>query len=277
MKTLHPPTPLRLIAQRGFTLLEMVGVIAVMAIMAAVVVPNALRNVDHLAVQAEAQTLNNIGTQAKYFFQLKGWLPGTRGVSWDQELSPFVDLSPTDLVLNKRQISRVFIYEPSGANPPKRLLVLSVMHLNLPVPTAGNLGTLASFDAVWNTIDGQIPGAGWGGWATWRTALRIGTNQTAGDYLVIQRVNLDSLYSTVKLTNNSTGTTPGYQVIPTIGNPYVGTLPRAPTPTITLTLRPNEQLNLYNDAGRTVLSYTYVASSGVKNFGYTDANHWQLQ
>jgi len=180
------------LAQRsGFTLIEMIGVLAIMAILAAVITPSALQTLDRAAVRAETDTLHNLGEQVKNFLKAKGWLPGLNPVlasrlSWDQDLWNFADISSAELLTNKRQIARSYIYEP--VTSPKRVLILSCMHAGLTLPTAANLNTIPLFNNVWDTTDGSVPAAGtsWAGWAPWRTNL----NGAAGDYLVIERVNL---------------------------------------------------------------------------------------
>jgi len=407
----------------GFTLIEMIGVLAIMAILAAVVTPSALQTLDRATIRAETDTLHNLGEQVKNFLKAKGWLPGLNPIiasrlSWDQDLWNFADISSADLLTNKRQILRSYIYEPSTS--PKRVLILSCMHVGLTLPTATNLNTLALFDNVWNTTDGSVPPAGtsWAGWAPWRTSLNgaagdylviervnllpisntdlqtevatvqtlgeqvklflrnkgwipglnpvvasrlswnldlatcadisaadILTNKrqiarafiyepaaspkralilssmstglalptaanlntmalfdnvwnttdgsvppagtswagwatwraaTAGDYPVIERVNLAPLYMTVWLTNNSTTTSVYYQVIPSVGVPYGAAILKGKG--TTLTLFPNDQVNLYNlGALGPKADYTYIASSGTKVIDFNDAKFWLPQ
>ena len=68
MKATVPHT---LAYQKGFTLIEMIGVLAIMAILAAVITPNALRTLDRAAIRAEADTLHNLGDQVKNFLKAK--------------------------------------------------------------------------------------------------------------------------------------------------------------------------------------------------------------
>ena len=49
----------------GFTLIEMIGVLAIMAVLASVLVPNVLHTLDRAALSAEATTLANLGEQTK--------------------------------------------------------------------------------------------------------------------------------------------------------------------------------------------------------------------
>jgi len=183
--------PQSLVRQQGFTLIEMIGVLAIMAILAAVITPNALRTLDRAAVRAEAETLHNLGEQAKLFLKAKGWAPGLNPIaanrlSWDQDLATFADISPAEILTNKRQMARSYIYEPTAS--PRRVLIISSMRTGLALPLAANINAVPLFDNIWDTADGAVPPAGtsWAGWTAWRNTL----NGTAGDYLVIERVNL---------------------------------------------------------------------------------------
>lgn len=277
MKNQSPSPRLR---RAAFTLLEMIGVLAVMAILAAAVAPNALRTLDRVAVRTEATTLRSVGEQVKIFLKTNGWPPGlnpniANRLSWDQDLRAFTDISQADLLTNKRQMNRSYIYEPGAS--PRRVLILSSMRTGLALPTAANLNTTALFDNVWNTADGSVPPAGnsWAGWAAWRNTL----NGTAGDFLVIERVNLSPIYNTelqtVTITLNNKGTAVvSYNIV---GQLPANILPAAaPVP---VSCRPGDRLNLYLAAGGTTLDYSYIVPVGSKGrtFDFTDTTRWVPQ
>ncbi|MFT3867363.1 MAG: type II secretion system protein [Nibricoccus sp.] len=274
--------------ESAFTLLEMIGVIAVMAILAAAVAPNALRTLDRSAVRTEAATLRSVGEQVKIFLKTNGWPPGLNPnlgarLSWDQDLRTFTDISPADLLTNKRQINRSYIYEPGAS--PRRVLILSSMRVGLPLPTAANLNTTALFDNVWNTADGSVPPAGqsWAGWAAWRAIL----NGTAGEYLVIERVNLAPIYNT-ELQNltfvlNNRGTAQvSYSFILADGTtqgPFNLAAPIAPATNngINVTCRPRDRINLFRPGP--ILDYSYVVPTGSsgRTFDFNNATNWVPQ
>lgn len=281
----HQPTSYR---QTGFTLVEMIGVLAIMAILAAAIAPNALRVLEREAVRSEATTLHSIGEQVKVFLKTNGWPPGLNPniaarLSWDQDLWKFVDMSPADLLTNKRQMNRAYIYE-TGASP-RRVLILSSMRTGLALPTAANLNSLALFDNVWNTVDGALPtaaGTSWAGWAAWRNTL----GGTTGDYLVIERVNLAPIYNTdlksLTVILNNKGTVPvSYNVVLADGTNQIALnlpAPIAPATTTTanVTLRPKDRINLYRSANGVNQDFSYVVSinSTGQTFNFNAGTNW---
>ena len=274
----------------AFTLLEMIGVMAIMAIIAAVVLPNAVRAIDRAAVTAENQTLANLGDQVKAFLRAKGWAPGLNPgplpPTWDQELGAFADISPTDILTNKRLIARSYIYEPivAPATYPQRVLIISGMREILsggvpvaqPLPVAANLNTMARFDQVWNTADRVIPAAGansWAGWAPWRAT------GNGGDFLVVTRVNLSSIYNTdfkvltIRLNNKTPngaaappvpGVVVSYAIFYADGTTRVRTsIPTLPSPgaVVSLTLHPRDRIDLYRDTVSVSPDSSYVLTA----------------
>ena len=103
--------PLR--GQAGFTLIEMVGVLAIMAIMAAVIVPNAIRSMDRAAVTAEQQNLSTLGSQVALYLRDQGVAPTP--ANWTTALANYAGLSPADLATNKRNVARVGKWKVKGA------------------------------------------------------------------------------------------------------------------------------------------------------------------
>jgi len=264
-------------SRAGFTLIEMIGVLAIMAILSAVLVPNGLRSLDRASVVAEQQTLSNLGGQVKKYLHDYGSPPAA--ASWDTDIAAYANLSAIDIKTNKRQMDRVFLLDPAGfpAAPRQRAIILSSMRQGMALPTAANINNAARFDALWTTPDGSVPTAlSWGGW----TAM-------AADYLVIERINFKGEYFTILLANKSNippavAVTVCYQVLASNGiavpqaNLYsVPNLnPLAPGQSVSLKLVPNERLNLY--VGPTVASaidYSYLVNSSPKQFDF-NGTHW---
>ena len=168
----------------AFTLIEMIGVLAIMAIMASVLVPNVLRSMDRAAVRAEAETLKALGEQTKQYLRANGIAP--TAANWTTTIGTFADIAPIDIATNKRAMARVYLLEPTIAPATaQRAMILSTMRVGLALPTAANIGTAAQFNSLWQTANNAVPStASWGGWSAWTAVIN------SGEYLLIERINL---------------------------------------------------------------------------------------
>lgn len=261
---LHPPSP-----AAGFTLIEMIGVLAIMGILAGVLVPNALRAIENAAVAAEVKTLHGLGDQVRTYLRTQGTPPPV--ATWTTALGTYADLSPADLATNKRQMNRVYLTDPASV-PTQRVIILSSMRTGLALPTAANINTAVRFQDIWQTTDGSLPTAlSWGGWAAWSAVAG------SGSYLVIERVNLAPIYSTdlqnLTITlNNPTGTTASYNIVLADGTVQSAVnVPGGSTVTLP-NRRARERFNLYRAAGGATLNYSYVLSSTGKTFDFNGTN-----
>ena len=251
----------------AFTLIELIGVMAIISILASVLVPNMLRSIERVAVRAEADTLHALGEQVKLYLRDNG-VPPLAAVppsspNWTTQLATYASLSSADILVNRRLGTRLYVPDPVAAN--QRAMLLSSMRAGLALPTAATIS--ANFQAIWDTADGIVPTtAGWGAW-----------NATNVEFLLRERVNLASVYRvdlqalTVALNNKHATTTASYQVIQSSGTilPFVNLVAGATAPI--LTLRPRDRLNLYRAAGGLTLDYSYVVSSTGKTFDFTTA------
>jgi len=297
MKT-TTPQPLHT-SQSGFTLIEMIGVLAVMAIIAATITPNALRMLDRAAVRAEADTLHNLGEQVQLYLRDNGIAP--TAANWNTVLATYASLSPADLLYNRRQnipavppnnpltqtnvavangqnfITRVFVVDPVAAN--QRAMFISSMRngVRLPnnlLPTPTPTITAADFATIWSTINGSVPTA---------TGWNVAWNVANIEFLVIERVNLSSIYRTdlqnLSITLNNKGSViVSYILVLANGtvqpavNIAVGATTMPP-----LTLRPKDRLNLYRAADGVTLDYSYMVSTSPKTFDFKDGTNWTPQ
>jgi hypothetical protein len=157
---------------------------------------------------------------------------------------------------------RVFVLE--GGSSPTRAMFLTSMRPGVALPALGTLS--ANFASIWDTPANTIPVApGWGAW-----------NADNVEFLLIERISLQSIYMSVTLTNNSPGNTVSYSIVPVAGAPAA---PQniAPAAQANLTLRPKERLNLYRSSSGANLNYTYMVSSGHKVIDYNDTRFWSPQ
>jgi len=253
---------------QAFTLIEMVGVLAIMAILAAVIAPNALRTIERAATNAEADSLRALDDQVKQYLRDTANVP--TAANWNTVLAPYASLSPADLLTNRRQMTRVFVPDPIVAN--QRAMFISSMRTGVAL---GPAATAAAFAAVWNwdtnNLAASPPPVGWNAW-----------NKDNIEFLVIERVNLTSVYRTdlqsLTLTLNNKGSVPvSYNLVLADGTiqPWVDIAVGA---TATLANRhPKDRLNLYRAAGGMNLDYSYVVSTSGKTFDFKDAIYWLPQ
>ena len=266
----------------GFTMLELIGVMAVIAILSAVIVPNGLRALDRTAISAEAQTLRNLGEQVKQYLKFYGTGPGA--ATWTQDVGRYADLSPADILTNKRQMARSYIYEPVAT--PQRVLILSSMRSGLVLPVTSDLNTVARFDHVWNTADRQVPATGvnaWAGWAPWRAT------GGGGDFLVMERVNLAPVYNTdlqsftVTLNNKTpivatptapavSATNASYVIVLANGTVQARVTVAASASVVLSPLHPRDRIDLYRVTSGGSPDSSYVLSTTGKTFDFNGTN-----
>jgi prepilin-type N-terminal cleavage/methylation domain-containing protein len=309
MKTTSPQP--RQTGKFGFTLIEMIGVLAIMAILAAAITPNALRTLDRAAVRAEADTLHNLGEQVKLYLRDNGIAP--TAANWNTVLATYASLSPADLLYNRRQnipdvppndprtqtdvvyangrnfITRVFILEPVvfPALPTKAMLISSMRNgVLLPaalLPTPNPSISAVDFASVWSTPDGYVPVVP--GWAAWNNYAQ---------FLVIERINLAPVYSTdlQRLTitlNNKTpvAAVPPAPAVPATDASYIVVLangtaqPRqtvaANTSTTLPPLHPRDRIDLYRVTSSGFPDSSYVLSAGSKTSFDFNGTNWLPQ
>ena len=262
MRTPRPTFPR---AGTGFSLIELIGVLAIMAILASVAVPNALRAIDRAAASAEAQTMANLGQEVKYYLRDQGVAP--TAANWATAVAGYADLSPTGVATNSRNQARVYLTDPAGA-PPQRVLLLSSLRGGLDLPPAAAIATPAAFQQIWQTPDGTVPdSSSWAGWDAWSAVAG------SGAFLVIERVNLASVYDTdlqsLTITLNNRGpATVSYNLVQPDGT-IQGSVDVLAGATATLSRQvPRVQLNLYKAAGGVTLNYSYVVSTTGKTFDF---------
>ncbi len=250
-------------------MIEMIGVIAIMAILASVVAPNALRALERAAVTAEGQTLRSLGEQVKLYLRAQGVAP--TAANWTVAIGNYADISPLDIATNKRQMARVYFTDPAAV-PTQRAIIISSMRTGLALPTAANINTAIKFQDIWQTIDGALPTAlSWGGWAAWNAVAG------SGEYLIIERVNLAPVYSTdlqsLTITlNNRAAITASYNIVLADGTVQLPVNVLAGATAILANRRPKERFNLYRAAGGVTLDYSYVLSTTGKTFDFNGTN-----
>ncbi|OQA41779.1 MAG: hypothetical protein BWY52_02458 [Chloroflexi bacterium ADurb.Bin325] len=237
----------------AFTLIEMIGVLAIMAILASVLVPNVLRSMDRAAVRAEAETLKALGEQVRQYAKING-APPTQG-TWDTDLGTLADIASVDIRTNRRGNQRRYVL--AAGSPSPRLMIISSMRNGLAIPTI----SAAQFQTVWQTADRAVPA----GWAAWTAVAG------SGEQLLIERVNLQGIYlsnpALVTITFNTTAATAvgRYSFRPPGATADSGPYAIVPSQTFA----PGTILTLYSNG---TANYTYAVGTVARTFDLSGAN-----
>lgn len=186
----------------GFTLLEIVAVLAIMAILAATLIPGVLRQIDQAALTKERADLTALGDALNSSIRRTRSIPGP--TNWAAVLGTEAQKGAAAVRTTPRNLNRVFLVDPdlrlAGANLPyaqttngtaqpvsPRVLMLASLSGALPV--TNGFPSAAAFQEIWNASAGTVP-------ASWSTY----TGQ--GNDLVVQRVQLRPLFHRLVLINN---------------------------------------------------------------------------
>jgi prepilin-type N-terminal cleavage/methylation domain-containing protein len=145
----------------GFTLIEVIGVLAIMATLAAVALPNVIDVFDRALQSEEAKNLQAIADGVKvYVRENRAWPPNLAALSPN-----YVSFGSAQLILNGRGYSRYYVPHPTtaafsnvaglaeSALPDVRFLLISNITSNAS-PTITNA---TQFDAWWNTDETSTP------------------------------------------------------------------------------------------------------------------------
>lgn len=195
----------------GFSLLEMLGVLVIVVVLAAALLPHMIKHVD---LATRAQEVGNLATvrDALTLEVLRNaTVPDAAG--WVQAVANWSGFPPSQVATNARRHNRIYFAQTSlnpsslpytqtaaGTGKPANLraMVISTLggdHLdagNCPNPNGGTLSE-ADFNLLWETPDGSRPASGL--WANW--------NGRPDDFLV-QRIDYAPLFHHLVLINRDT-------------------------------------------------------------------------
>jgi prepilin-type N-terminal cleavage/methylation domain-containing protein len=169
----------------AFTLIEMVGVLAVLAILASVLIPAIVKRIDQAVRVRDAAELNGMATAFQSAVQRTGQIPAG-GSSLVSALATEMAVSATQIATNSRRVARAFVVDPnlwigssSGGLPYDQRIspfgtrtniggtALPGVNLRLMIISsiAQPLPTISNFNDTWATPDGAVPSswpANWG-------------------------------------------------------------------------------------------------------------------
>lgn len=188
----------------GFTLIEMIGVLAIISTLAAVLVPNVVKTVDEAVMDAEGKDLTTLASALDTYTTTNKRIPNAAG--WVAALAGVTSMSSNKINLNERGFRRGYYVDPrfftatatafagytqtsgrTSAPFSPRIMIVSDLTRNAPAaPT-----TAAAFNAIWNQTAA----------ATVKEGARVR----------VQRMHLGSTFVPVLLTNQFTSAV-GYSI-----------------------------------------------------------------
>jgi len=201
--------------EAGMNLIALLGIMAVLVILAAVLAPSFIRKLDQIASDAEVASLKALGEALESSILRNRYIPTF--TNWAQVAAAERGVNLSEVTTNLRRQPRVlwvdpalqiggstagqdylqdvtgsFITDASGrVVPPRNARMILLSSIGTPLPAGVTNGVPAStndFDGVWNAANGTLPaGTLWAGWSGARD-------------LRIQRINLAPLFVHVVLT-----------------------------------------------------------------------------
>lgn len=193
------------------TLIELIGVLAIIAVLAALLIPSAIRFLDRVASEKETATLTSLGDALSTGIIRTRQVPAA--ANWASFIAAEAGMDAGAVTQNLRRQQRAFLHHPTSwfatttlpyyqtnnsppglTAPPADARALIVSSLGAALPALDN----NDFDALWNNADMSLPAAA--PWTTW---------SGRADDVQIQRVNLAPLFVNLVLSTYTTGTNLG--------------------------------------------------------------------
>lgn len=200
----------------GFSLLELVGVMTVMSIMASVLMPSMIKQLHLAATEREDEDLHLISEALQeYILRTKqipdedSWIHAVaEELGWTEDKisanvarGPRVYLIDADLRIGNEDSFLPFEQSEQGSIKPisPRLLIVSSLNPSKPLPVASGVVDSETFASLWNASAGEPPPT----WDLW---------QGSGQDLRIVRLNLEPLFEHLILNNLSPQSSPYYAI-----------------------------------------------------------------
>ncbi|MEM7468241.1 MAG: prepilin-type N-terminal cleavage/methylation domain-containing protein [Pseudomonadota bacterium] len=193
-------------AQSGFTLIEVIGVLSIMAILASVIAPSVFDDIKRARQDKESLSLEGLAGYLQNFIVDNKRIPTRTIADWTAAIASQATLPAAKIEFNERGFRRGYYVDPrffsttdtnfpgytqtTGlSNQPVSPRIMLISSLTANVPAAPT--TAAAFDAIWEQA--------------------AGASLVEGPDIKIERLNLRNLFHRVILTNEHT-TQPAYQL-----------------------------------------------------------------
>jgi len=205
---------------RAFSLLQMIGLLAVISILAAALAPSFVRQMDKTAGDQESAALKAFGDALQQSIMRQRYIPGTVNWDWATNIARELGLDVASVTNSPRKQPRFFLIDPrlsiAGAGLPyrqtnngatvvanPRVMLASSIGKSLPGSIGGGSLSTNDFNALWNWNDASsaLPSTSfsWTGWS-------------GSDDLRVQRIDLSSLFVRLLLSTYASIGIPGYSI-----------------------------------------------------------------
>lgn len=183
---------------QGFSLLEMIAVLAISSILAGSLAPSLIRTLENSHSESEADSLTTMAALLTEYVMSNKRIPSSNPSDWGSALAGIASVSPVNLTHNQRNHARALFFDPlflsntesnfSGFTqnlgllnkpPSPRILIISNLASNTPTSHLTSL----QFNAIWNQTNDAI--------------------FVESKKVKIERVNLASYFHQVLLTNQN--------------------------------------------------------------------------
>jgi type II secretory pathway pseudopilin PulG len=196
---------------RAFTLIEMIGVLAVLALVAGLLTSASLRHLDRIASDQETALLQTLGEALQQSILRTRNIPSY--TNWAAVIAAQTGMDMESVTNNIRNRPRVLLMDSGGwlstnlpysqnyagtPAPPINARVMLLSSLGKDLPVTNGMHNASAFDALWNAPPGTVPWTGWNG---------------NPDDVKIRRVNLAPLFVNLVLSTYSSATNGQYAVL----------------------------------------------------------------
>jgi prepilin-type N-terminal cleavage/methylation domain-containing protein len=251
--------------QRAFSLIEMIGVLAVIAILAAAIFPVLLRQLDYAAQGNEGTNLAAVASGLQQGAMGRRYVPSAN--DWAGFIATNIGWRVSGVQTNTRNNPRIFLIDPTlvigtntAANLPyqqttrgstnlptnPRFIIMTSLSSALPTGLNSGIPLSADFNALWSNPDDTIPtGTSW----SW-------SNFKQGADIRIQRINLAPSFCHLVLSVSDPT-----NALYSIDNSVISTVTNGPTGGLDTYLLSSTILKLYARTGTS--SVTNLVASQV--------------
>lgn len=255
-------------SQRGFSLMELIGVMAVIAILAGTLAPGIADNLNRAYSDAERVNMETLAESLQRYVMEQKQIPNANVNNWRPAIASVTAFAESEIEFNDKGYRRRLVFDPRFltnavanfggltqnqglAAAPFSPRAMLISDLNQNVPAVAN--NVATFDAIWNQTG---------------TPTIVESND-----VIIERMHFGEMFHRVVLSNQNTAQ-PYYR----IENGGTFTIPAAVggvDGVLTRFVIRNSQVSLFSDPFPTgALEQVFIVRSDHSNRYQTDGVNW---